>query len=157
VTAPQGHRGRRASALVLAAAAIAGLAAVALVACGGGSGSTGTSATATAPPTSGSSSGAAGAQKVTFIELGADKCVPCKEMQPVMKAIEQSFGDQVEVVFYDVWKDPAPADEYGVQMIPTQVFLDENGEEFHRHVGFYPQAEIEALLIERGLSKLTTQ
>jgi thioredoxin 1 len=63
----------------------------------------------------------------------------------------------VEVVFYDVWDDPAPANEYGVQMIPTQVFLDENGEEFHRHTGFYPQADIEALLVEQGLTKLTTQ
>ena len=141
--------------LVLAAAA---LTAVALAACGDGSGSADPSASATAAPdATGASAGDAATPKVTFIELGADKCVPCKEMQPVMRAIEQIFGDQVEVVFYDVWKDPAPADEYGVQMIPTQVFLDENGEEFHRHVGFYPQAEIEALLIERGLSKLTTQ
>ena len=104
-----------------------------------------------------SSSGAENAPKVTFIELGADKCVPCKEMQPVMRAIEQTFGDQVEVIFYDVWDDPAPANEYGIQMIPTQVFLDENGEEFHRHTGFYPQADIEALLVEQGLTKLTTQ
>ena len=95
--------------------------------------------------------------KVTFLELGADKCVPCKEMQPVMRAIEQTFGDQVEVIFYDVWDDPTPANEYGIQMIPTQIFLDENGEEFHRHTGFYPQADIEALLVEQGLTKLTTQ
>ena len=74
-----------------------------------------------------------------------------------MDGIEKTFGDQVKVVFYDVWKDAAPAKEYGVQMIPTQVFLDENGEEFHRHVGFYPQADIEALLVEQGLSKITTQ
>ena len=70
------------------------------------------------------------APKVTFLELGANSCVPCKEMKPVMKGIEQAFGDQVEVIFYDVWDDPAPANEYGIQMIPTQIFLDENGEEF---------------------------
>ena len=101
------------------------------------------------------SSGAA--PKVTFLELGANSCVPCKEMKPVMKGIEQAFGDQVEVIFYDVWEDPAPANEYGVQMIPTQIFLDENGKEFHRHTGFYSQADIEALLTEQGLTKSTTQ
>jgi thioredoxin 1 len=105
-------------------------------------------------PTAARSSGAAA--KVTFLELGADKCVPCKEMRPVMAGIEKSFGDQVEVIFHDVWKDPAPANEYGVQMIPTQIFLDESGEEFHRHTGFYPQADIEALLVERGLEKIAT-
>ena len=108
-----------------------------------------------ATPASGHSPG--DAPKVTFVELGSNSCVPCKEMRPVMNGIEKTFGDQVDVVFYDVWKDPAPANEYGVQMIPTQVFLDETGAEFHRHVGFYPQADIEALLVEQGLTKITTQ
>jgi thioredoxin 1 len=93
---------------------------------------------------------------VTFVELGSDRCVPCKEMRPVMDAIARTFGDQVEIVFYDVWDDPAPANEYGIQMIPTQVFLDEDGEEFFRHVGFYPEEEIETLLVEHGLDKLAT-
>jgi thioredoxin 1 len=127
--------------------------ALAAVAAGCGGGTDGESASAAGS----SSPGAEGAPKVTFIELGADSCVPCKEMQPVMRAIEETFGDQVEVIFHDVWEDPAPANEYGIQMIPTQVFLDENGEEFHRHTGFYPQADIEALLMEQGLTKLTTQ
>ncbi len=136
-----------------AALAVVGalLGALALAGCGGSAGGAGLSAT----PASGHSPGAQ--PKVTFIELGANSCVPCKEMKPVMKGVEQSFGDQVEVIFYDVWEDPAPANEYGVQMIPTQVFLDENGEEFHRHVGFYPQADIEALLVERGLTKIAAQ
>jgi len=134
--------------LLVLAGAIA--AALLVVACGGAAGD-GTSSSAPAAP---DSSGAVA--KVTFLELGADKCVPCKEMRPVMKGIEQAFGAQVEVIFYDVWDDPAPANEYGIQMIPTQIFLDENGEEFHRHTGFYPQADIEALLVERGLEKIAT-
>jgi len=73
-----------------------------------------------------------------------------------MRGIEQAFGVQVDVVFYDVWENDAPAKEYGIQMIPTQVFLDETGAEFHRHVGFYPQEDIEALLVEQGLTKLAT-
>ena len=99
---------------------------------------------------------ASGAAKVTFVELGADSCVPCKEMKPVMAGVQKTFGDQLKIVFYDVWEDDAPAREYGISMIPTQVFLDEGGVEFHRHTGFYPQEEIEALLVEQGLSELTT-
>lgn len=41
--------------------------------------------------------------KVTFIELGSVKCIPCKEMQPVMKSIEKKYGSQVKVIFHDVW------------------------------------------------------
>jgi len=92
--------------------------------------------------------------KVTFVELGSDSCVPCKEMRPVMDAVQRTFGDQLEIVFHDVWEDDAPAREYGIQYIPTQVFLDEDGVEFHRHTGFYSQAEIEALLVDHGLEKI---
>ena len=123
---------------------------VALAGCGGNGGEAGSSTA----PVSAHSGGSA--PKVTFVELGSDSCVPCKEMRPVMAGIQKTFGDQVEIVFYDVWDDPAPANEYGVQMIPTQIFLDETGAEFHRHTGFYPQEDIEALLVERGLEKIAT-
>jgi len=135
-----------------AALAIVGalLSLLVLVGCGGSGGEAGPSAT----PASGHSP--AVPPKVTFVELGSNSCIPCKEMRPVMRGIEQAFGVQVDVVFYDVWENDAPAKEYGIQMIPTQVFLDETGAEFHRHVGFYPQEDIEALLVEQGLTKLAT-
>jgi thioredoxin 1 len=91
--------------------------------------------------------------KVTFVELGSVNCIPCKQMQPVMKAIEEKYGDQVKVIFYDVWKEDQKkyATQYGIKLIPTQVFLDENGKEFHRHEGFYPEAEIDKILQGKGL------
>jgi thioredoxin 1 len=91
--------------------------------------------------------------KVTFIELGSVNCIPCKQMQPVMKSIEEKYGEQVKVIFYDVWKQEQKkyAQQYGIRLIPTQVFLDENGKEFHRHEGFYPEAEIDKILKAKGL------
>jgi len=89
---------------------------------------------------------------VTFVELGSVNCIPCKAMQPVMKAIEEKFGDQVEVLFYDVWEDESWAEKYKIRVIPTQVFLDSSGVEFHRHEGFYAQANIEKLLTGKGLT-----
>ena len=90
--------------------------------------------------------------KVTFVELGSVNCIPCKQMQPVMKAIEEKYGEQVDVIFYDVWKSDQKkyAKEYGISLIPTQVFLDETGKEFHRHQGFYPEAEIDKILQSKG-------
>jgi thioredoxin 1 len=89
--------------------------------------------------------------KVTFIELGSVNCIPCKQMQPIMKSIEAKYSKQVKVIFYDVWKDNTPAKKYNIQLIPTQVFLDENGTEFFRHEGFYPEEEIDKLLQAKGL------
>jgi len=89
--------------------------------------------------------------QVTFLELGADRCIPCKKMQPIMKEIAAAFPDRVQVVFYDVWKDQAPAEKYGIQLIPTQVFLDQKGKEISRHVGLFPKEEILELLKKHGV------
>jgi len=89
--------------------------------------------------------------QVTFLELGADRCIPCKKMQPIMKEIAAMFPDRVQVVFYDVWKDSAPAERYGIQLIPTQVFLDQKGQEIARHVGLFPKEEILELLKKHGI------
>ena len=90
---------------------------------------------------------------VTFVELGSVKCVPCRMMQPVMRSVESRYGSQIKVVFYDIWKDDQKkfAVEYGVRVIPTQVFLDKNGREIFRHEGFFPEAEIDQLLQRHGL------
>ncbi|RPH90994.1 MAG: thioredoxin [Calditrichaeota bacterium] len=103
------------------------------------------------PTTAGDNSKA----QVTFVELGSVNCIPCKAMQPIMKAVEEEYGDQVKVVFHDVWKDPEPGKKYGIRLIPTQVFLDDKGVEFHRHEGFYPQEEIDKILMGKGLKKKT--
>ncbi len=94
-----------------------------------------------------------GAAKITFVELGSVNCIPCKAMQPVVKAVEEKYGDQVKVVFYDVWKPDQRqyAQQYGIKLIPTQVFLDKEGDEIMRHEGFFPEAEIDAFLQKQGL------
>lgn len=89
--------------------------------------------------------------KVTFIELGADRCIPCRAMQPIMREIAAEYAGKIQVVFYDVWKDPRPARKYGIQLIPTQVFIDQKGKEIFRHVGFFPKEEILGMLKEKGI------
>jgi len=75
-------------------------------------------------------------------------------MQPVMKAIEEKYGDQIKVIFYDVWKADQKkyAQEFNIRLIPTQVFLDAKGREIFRHEGFFPEAEIDKLLQSHGLN-----
>lgn len=91
--------------------------------------------------------------KVTFIELGSTRCIPCQKMQPVMKSVEQKYGDQVKIIFYDVWTEAgAPyGKQYNIEAIPTQVFLDENGREFFRHVGYFPEEELVKVLKDHNV------
>lgn len=86
---------------------------------------------------------------VTFIELGAESCIPCKMMKPVLKEISDEYQGLVKVIFIDLNKDKDAAQKYRVRVMPTQVFLDAQGREFFRHEGFYPKAEIEKMLADK--------
>jgi thioredoxin 1 len=83
------------------------------------------------------------AQKLPrLVDLGADKCIPCKMMKPILDELTKEYAGKLQVEFYDVWKDPAPGQKYGVRMIPTQIFLDPNGKELFRHEGFFSKEDI---------------
>jgi thioredoxin 1 len=90
---------------------------------------------------------------ITFVELGSVNCIPCKAMQKVMKAIEEKYGSQITIAFFDVWKEDQAhySQDYKIRLIPTQIFLDPNGKELMRHEGYFPEKEIDAFLQSKGL------
>jgi thiol-disulfide isomerase/thioredoxin len=90
-------------------------------------------------------------EKAVFLELGSVGCKPCEAMKPVMQAVRERFPDRVEVSFYDVRKLPAIAGEYGVRLIPTQVFLLPDGTEFFRHEGYFAEGDVMAVLERMGV------
>lgn len=96
---------------------------------------------------------AAATHLVTFVELGSVRCIPCKMMQPIMKDIEKEYAGQVKVVFHDVWTPQGEpfARSYKIRVIPTQVFLDKDGEEYFRHEGFFPKDELVKVLKQKGV------
>jgi len=89
--------------------------------------------------------------RVTMIDLGADSCVPCKMMAPIIEELKREYAGRADIVFYDVWKDPAPAKQYGIRAIPTQIFLDREGREVHRNVGFMDKKTIVDILTRLGV------
>ncbi|MHB8993962.1 MAG: thioredoxin family protein, partial [Armatimonadota bacterium] len=84
------------------------------------------------------SAGAQPAAKLPkLLDLGSVTCIPCKQMAPILEELKQELAGKVDVEFADVNKQPALADKYRIEMIPTQVFLSAEGKELFRHVGFY--------------------
>jgi thioredoxin 1 len=94
---------------------------------------------------------------ITFIELGSVNCIPCKMMQPVMESTGKRYGQQIKIIFYDVWKEDQRqfAVQYRIRLIPTQVFLNHRGREIMRHEGFFPEQEIDRFLRAQGLVPCT--
>ena len=88
---------------------------------------------------------------VTMLDLGADKCVPCKMMAPIIAKIEKTYEGKAAIVFIDVWKHREQAGRFGIRAIPTQIFYDEKGDEVYRHVGFMGEQDIVNQLNKMGI------
>src|SRR4030042_5452044 len=92
--------------------------------------------------------------KATFVELGSVGCIPCDKMQPIMKEIAEEYNGQVKVVFHDVkTAEGRPyIKEFGIRAIPTQVFLDKDGNEYFRHLGFFAKDKLVEVLKTQGVN-----
>ncbi len=62
-----------------------------------------------------------------IVDFGADECVPCKEMAPVLVALNAQMQGKAIVQFVDVWKNPEGASGFPVQVIPTQILVNADG------------------------------
>ena len=62
-----------------------------------------------------------------MIDFGADSCIPCKEMAPVLEKLNKKLHGKAIIKFVDVWKYPELAQNYPISVIPTQVFFDKQG------------------------------
>lgn len=86
-----------------------------------------------------------------LVDLGADKCIPCKMMASVLSELTEEYNGQLQVEFIDVWKHPDRGEPYGIRVIPTQIFYDAAGKERFRHEGYMPKKEILAKWKELGV------
>ena len=77
-----------------------------------------------------------------LVDVGADKCIPCIKMAPILDNLKEDFAGRMDVKFVDAWKNRDEAASYGVKMIPTQIFYAADGKELYRHTGFFGRRDI---------------
>ena len=89
--------------------------------------------------------------KVTFVELGSVRCIPCQKMEKVIEKVKEKYPKKVKTIFYDVWTDEGAeaAKNFEFNEIPTQIFLDENEKEYARHVGYFPLEDLDKILKQK--------
>jgi thioredoxin 1 len=87
-----------------------------------------------------------------LVDVGANKCIPCKAMAPILAQLRSDFAGRMEVEFVDVWVNPEAGQPYGIRLIPTQVFFGPDGRELSRHEGFMSREEILARWKSHGLA-----
>jgi thioredoxin 1 len=88
---------------------------------------------------------------VTLIDLGANQCVPCKLMAPILDKLQKDYKDKAAIVVIDVYQHNDQVQRFGIRAIPTQIFFDAGGKEVHRHVGFMSEKDITDQLTKMGV------
>ena len=86
-----------------------------------------------------------------LVDVGAGKCIPCKMMAPILQGLKKEYAGKLEVVYYDLTEQPEAAGQFGVRVIPTQIFYDAQGQELCRHEGYLPKADILAKFRQYGI------
>jgi thioredoxin 1 len=77
-----------------------------------------------------------------LVDLGADNCIPCKAMMPVLDGLRREYAGRLRVDFIDVNRSPDQAEPFRIYAIPTQIFIDPAGRELTRHLGFISKEDI---------------
>ena len=89
---------------------------------------------------------------VTLLDLGAETCMACKKMEPIIQKLEKVYEGKAAIVYIDVWKHTDQAERFGVTAVPAQIFFDKEGKEVYRHVGLMSEEEIVAQLKKMGVN-----
>ena len=86
-----------------------------------------------------------------LVDLGAGKCIPCKMMKPILDDLKATSSETFKTEFIDVWENPDAGKQYGINIIPTQIFYGADGKELFRHEGFFSKEDILAKWKEFGV------
>ena len=90
--------------------------------------------------------------KPVLVDFGANSCVPCRQLRPILKEVSKESSGKAEILVIDVYKYQTLAKEHKIMLIPTLVFFDSKGKEVFRHLGVLDKEKIVAKLKEIGVA-----
>lgn len=87
-----------------------------------------------------------------LVDFGSNKCIPCRQIRPILKEIEKEYDGKAHVLIIDVFENRELARGYRIQLIPTLVFFNRSGKEVFRRSGTWDKNSIARKLREAGIS-----
>ena|GEM_PF-1998248 len=89
----------------------------------------------------------------TMADFGAGWCRPCKQMEPALAQAAAKYAGKADILYVDVGQYGSLARQYGIRLIPTQIFFDSEGKEVSRNTGVFPIESIDRQFAELGVQQ----
>ena len=86
-----------------------------------------------------------------LLDFGANKCIPCKKMAPILQELAEEYKERVVIKVIEVYQEQQLTRANGIRLIPTQIFFDAKNQEVYRHVGFMDKERIKKIFEKMGI------
>jgi thioredoxin 1 len=82
-----------------------------------------------------------------IVDFWAPWCTPCKMVAPILEKLAREYDGKIVVAKVNTDDNPEWAGKYGVQGIPTMLFIA-NGKVLHQQVGAMPEPMLRNVLTQ---------
>jgi thioredoxin 1 len=86
---------------------------------------------------------------LVLVDFWASWCGPCRMIAPILEELDQE-KEGLEIFKVNVDEEPALADRFGIEAIPTLLFF-RGGELVKKKMGMYPKDALLLILKELGV------
>jgi thioredoxin 1 len=86
-----------------------------------------------------------------LLDFGANKCIPCKKMAPILQELSEEYKGRVVIKIIEIYEERELTRANQIQLIPTQIFFDAKNKEVYRHMGFMDKEQIKKVFQQMGV------